>query len=417
LLSLGPEETVISDLHEIVRLPYRQRIDELYSYFAANRATRAAGPGSQPGVWEVFRYDEAVRVLSDPDTFSNDFAAYIPADQPGLAAAARGNLAGMDPPRHRRLRSLVNKAFTPRSVNELAPRLEKMAARLLDDAFAAADGSGQADLVRGFAGPLTAGTIAELFGVPESDHLDFWRWSDAMLGARPQGDLGIPDEEAMRKKAEVVKEAGEYLLAHIRHLRDHPGDDLTSGLTVAEVDGERLTDDEIFGLIGMFLLAGHLPTTTLIGSTVMCLAEHPHAASELAANPAALPDAIEEVLRWRPALVRDQRVTRQPGQLGGMEVPAGTMVVVWTASANRDPGQFPHPDVFDINREPPNRHLTLGKGIHFCIGSPLARLEARIALQTLLGRCPHPELGDGELIEFHPSVGVLGPVRLPVRLP
>lgn len=407
---------MISDLHEIVRLPYRQRIAELYSYFSANRAERAAGPSSQRGVWEVFRYDEAARVLSDPDTFSNDFATYIPPDQPELAAAARGNLAGMDPPRHRRLRSLVNKAFTPRSVNELAPKLEKMAARLLDDAFAAADGC-QADIVRDFAGPLTAGTIAELFGVPESDHLDFWRWSDAMLGARPQGDLGIPDEEAMRKKAAVVKEAGDYLLAHIRHLRQHPGDDLTSGLTAAEVDGERLTDEEIFGLIGMFLLAGHLPTTTLIGSTVMCLAEHPHAADQLAASPAALPDALEEVLRWRPALVRDQRVTRQPGQLAGMDVPSGVMVVVWTASANRDPGHFPHPDVFDITREPPNRHMTLGKGIHFCIGSPLARLEARTALQTLLSRCPHPELGDDELIEFHPSVGVLGPVRLPVRLP
>lgn len=406
-----------TDLRDIVRLPYRQRIEELYTYFSENLTLRAAGPGSQPGVWEVFRYDEAVRVLHDPQIFSNDFAAYIPDDQPELAAAARGNLAGMDPPRHRRLRSLVNKAFTPRSVSALGPKLEKMAARLLDDAFAAAGGSGQADIVRDFAGPLTASTIAELFGVPESDHLDFWRWSDAMLGARPQGDLGIPDEEAMRKKAEVVKEAGEYLLAHIRRLRAHPGEDLTSGLTGAEVDGERLTGDEIFGLIGMFLIAGHLPTTTLIGSTVMCLAEHPDAAGELAGNPGALPGAIEEVLRWRPALTRDQRITSRPARLGGTDVPAGSMVVVWTAAANRDPEHFSCPDVFDITREAPIRHLTMGKGIHFCIGSPLARLEARIALETLLSRCPRPVLGDDELIEFHPSVGVLGPVRLPVRLP
>lgn len=405
-----------SDLRDVVRLPYRQRITELYAYFSANRAARAAGPGSQPGVWEVFRYDEAVQVLTDPHTFSNDFAAYIPDDQPELAAAARGNLAGMDPPRHRRLRSLVNKAFTPRSVSALRPQLEKLAAQLLDDAFAAA-GSGQADVVQDFAGPLTTSTIAGLFGVPESDHRQFWRWSDDMLAARPQGDLGIPDEAAMRRKAEVVREAGGYLLAHIRYRRAHPGADLTSGLTVAEVDGERLTDDEILGLIGMFLLAGHLPTTTLIGNTVMCLAEHPDAASELAGNPSALPDVLEEVLRWRPALVRDQRVTSRPAQLAGSDLPARSMVVVWTAAANRDPAHFPHPDIFDISREAPAQHLTLGKGIHFCIGSPLARLEATIALNALLSRCPQPVLGDEELIEFHPSVGVLGPVRLPVRLP
>ncbi|MEV8635087.1 cytochrome P450 [Streptosporangium sp. NPDC051023] len=405
------------DLQALARLPWRQRITESFAYFSAGRQAGAAAAGNQPGVWEVFRYDEAVRVLSAPETFSNDFSAFIPKDELLLAAVAQGNLAGMDPPRHRRLRSLVNKAFTPREVAALTSKIEKKARLLLEDALAATSTEGEIDVVREFASPLSATTIAELFGVPASDQPDFWRWSDAMLGARPQGSLGVPDEEAMRRKAAIVLEAGQYLLAHIDHLRAHPGEDLTSRLTTAEVDGERLSDEEILGLIGMFLIAGHLPTSAWIGNTVMCLDEHPRVADGLAGDLSTLPAVLEEVLRWRPPLTRDQRITKRDTELaGGLEVPAGAMVVVWIASANRDPEQFATPDVFDPHRSQPVQHLTLGKGVHFCIGSPLARLEARIAMETLLEHCPRPAVVRHDDIEFHSSIGVLGPVRLPISL-
>src|SRR5262249_17652785 len=176
-----------------------------------------------------------------------------------------------------------------------------------------------------------------------------------------------------------------YLLAHIQRRRARRADDLTSELVSADVDGERLDDQEIVGFIGLLLLAGHITTTALLGNSILTLDEHPDAAAELRGDPTRLPAAIEEVLRYRSPFPRVARRAASNVELGGHAIAANEIVIPWIASANRDPAQFREPDRFDIGRTP-NPHLAFGHGIHFCLGAPLARLEAKIALGMLLER-------------------------------
>nr|7AYX_A Chain A, Cytochrome P450 113A1 [Streptomyces filamentosus NRRL 15998]7AYX_B Chain B, Cytochrome P450 113A1 [Streptomyces filamentosus NRRL 15998] len=405
----------LNDLSALTRLPFDRRIEEFFMYLGGRRGTEAVGESREPGVWEVFRYDEAVQVLGDHRTFSSDMNHFIPEEQRQLARAARGNFVGIDPPDHTQLRGLVSQAFSPRVTAALEPRIGRLAEQLLDDIVAERGDKASCDLVGEFAGPLSAIVIAELFGIPESDHTMIAEWAKALLGSRPAGELSIADEAAMQNTADLVRRAGEYLVHHITERRARPQDDLTSRLATTEVDGKRLDDEEIVGVIGMFLIAGYLPASVLTANTVMALDEHPAALAEVRSDPALLPGAIEEVLRWRPPLVRDQRLTTRDADLGGRTVPAGSMVCVWLASAHRDPFRFENPDLFDIHRNA-GRHLAFGKGIHYCLGAPLARLEARIAVETLLRRFERIEIPRDESVEFHESIGVLGPVRLPTTL-
>ncbi|MBT2414375.1 cytochrome P450 [Streptomyces sp. ISL-12] len=401
------------DFEALTKLPADARIKGLFAYFEDRRAHEAAGASSQPNVWEVFRYDEAMAVLSDHETFSSDKTALIPEDQKRLAQAARGNFIGVDPPLHTRMRSLVNKAFTPGVITRLEPRIRVLSDNLLDTVLGEAGPGDEVrfDLAQDFASQLSAAVIAELFGIPEADHKVFWTWSDGLIGSRPFGELGTVDEAAMRRIGELLTEASDYLMAHIADRRTDPRDDLTSTLARVEVEGRRLADDEIFGVIAMFLIAGHMSTSLMVGNTVTCLLEHPEALAEVRADPGLLPPAIEEVLRWRPALVRDQRVATVDTVLGGTEIPAGGNVCVWLASANRDERVFSDGARFDIHRDP-NPHRAFGKGIHFCLGAPLARLESRIAVEGVLSRTRDITVVDGTVL--HPSVGLIGPVQLPV---
>ena len=403
------------DFEAMTTLPYDSRIKELFDYFETRRTVEAVGPSEQPNVWEVFRHDEAMAVLSDYETFTSDKTALIPEDQKQLAQAARGNFIGVDPPLHTQMRALVNRAFTPRVIADIEPRVRHLAEKLLGAALDGGEGEVTFDLSQDFSSQLSAAVIAELFGIPEADHKTFWKWSDALIGSRPFGELGVVDEAAMRRIGEMLREASEYMLAHISERRARPGTDLTSTLTQVEVDGKRLADDEIFGIIGMFLIAGHMSTSLLIGNTVMCLDEHPDAMAEVRERREALVPAIEEVLRWRPALVRDQRVARHDAELGGILIPAGANVCVWLASANRDERIFDDAATFDIHRSP-NPHRAFGKGIHYCLGAPLARLETRVAMECLLDRSSELTVLSDAGIELHRSIGLIGPVRLPVSL-
>jgi cytochrome P450 len=400
----------------VAALPPSARIKELFDYFATRRATEAAGPSEQDNVWEVFRYDEAMAVLADYQTFTSDKSALIPADQRQLAGVARGNFIGTDPPQHTRLRNVVSKAFTPRVVAELEPRVRELATSQLDQALAeSAEGgaAGSFDLSQDFASRLSAAVIAQLFGIPAPDHKRFWTWSDGLLGARSHGSLGRMDEAAMRRLGELLQDAGEYVTAHIKACRENPGTDLTSQLVHTEIDGEPLAEDEIFGILAMFVIAGHMSTAVLIGNTVMCLDEHPDTLAEVRADPALLEPTIEEVLRYRPALMRDQRMATRDTEIAGVPVPRGGNVCVWLASANRDERYFADAATFDIHRSA-NPHRAFGRGIHYCLGSALARLETRIAVEELLRRLPDLHVAtDGEIV-FHPSIGMMGPVNLPV---
>ncbi|MEU9165457.1 cytochrome P450 [Streptomyces sp. NPDC048424] len=382
--------------------------ETVLAWFRRMRKEEPVSHDEQAGVWHVFRYTEAEQILADPVTFSSDFSDITPS-QEDVDLFSRGNLIRKDPPDHRKLRALVGKAFTPRVVARLAPRIAEITAELLDDMR----GSERIELVSDLAYPLPVIVITELLGIPAEDRKTFRRWAEALVS--PDGQTGglIPNEQRVQSMAAVMREMNPYCLEHIRSRRARPQDDLISALAAAEVDGQRLEDEEMVGFVSLLLLAGHITTTVLLGNAVLSLSEHPEAARALRADPGGLPTAIEEVLRHRAPLAPMTRRTSRDVRIGGHTVPAGQIVVTWLSSANRDEHRFADPDRFDFRRTP-NPHLSFGHGIHFCVGAPLARLEARIALEMMLDRWSGFSAGPD--VEFHDSRGIFGPKRLPLRL-
>ena len=353
----------------------------------------------QSGSWHVFRYDDVQRVLSEHGTFSSRMGGDDPSETGQLFAAS---LITADPPRHRQLRSLVTQAFTPRAVEALAPRISALTGELLDGTAP----KGSADLIDELAYPLPVIVIAELMGIPAGDRGRFKHWSDVIVS---QTQTGAQTED----HSATNREMAEYFLALIEHRRRSPGNDLISNLLVAEIDGQKLSVPELLGFCSLLLVAGNETTTNLIGNAVLCFTEAPGTMDRLRTEPALLPQAIEEVLRYRSPVQSMYRVTAADTTLGGLQVPAGAPLVAWIGSANRDERQFERPGLFDIGRAP-NRHLAFGHGIHFCLGAPRARLEARIALQGILDRLPGLALAPGAHLERMDSTIVYGVKELPV---
>jgi cytochrome P450 len=379
------------------------------------RTLRAAEPvlyDERQATWRVVDHQGVAAVLADPVTYSSDLSPITPT-QKDFEAFRQGNFVGMDPPEHRKLRTLVNQAFTPRTVHGLEPRIEEVCARLLD---AVADRD-RFDLVDALAYPLPIIVIAELLGTPADDHKLFQEWASTLFGGDQLGEtLDMADlERALEAIAPTVREMNGYVLDHIRHRRAHPGDDLTSRLLAAEVDGVRLRDQEIVGFVALLLVAGHITTTALLGNAVVAFDQHPGTLTALRTDPGRVPDAVEEVLRWLPPFPELGRRTTRPVVLGGHDLPADTLVMAHLGAANRDPARFTAPDTFDVTRSP-NPHLTFGHGIHFCFGAPLARLEARIALRMMLERFPHLAIpSPDEIVCQNPAV-IVGVRRLPVEV-
>lgn len=360
------------------------------------------------GVWHVFRYADAEQILADPATFSSDFSDITPS-QEDVDLFTRGNLIRKDPPDHRKLRTLVGKAFTPRVVARLEPRIIEIVGELLD----AVKGSDRIEVVSDLAYPLPIIVITELLGIPAEDRAVFRRWAEALVSPSGGGGGLIPNEQRIQSMAVVMREMNPYCLDHIRSRRARPKDDLISALAVAEVDGQRLADEEMVGFVSLLLLAGHITTTVLLGNMLLCLSEHPEAAAALRSDPSQLPTAVEETLRYRAPLAPMTRRTTRDVEIGGRVVPAGEIIVTWLSSANRDERVFPDPDRFDFRRAS-NPHLSFGHGIHFCVGAPLARLETRIALELALDRWS--EFSADPDVEFHDARGIFGPKRLPLHL-
>jgi cytochrome P450 len=251
--------------------------------------------------------------------------------------------------------------------------------------------------------------IAELLGVPAEDRPLFKTWAAALLG---EGDVDPGDDEALQaSSANSHRQFREYLLDHLSRRRANPRLDLLSGLAEAELDGQRLSDREIANFAFLLLLAGHVTTTSLLGNTMLCLEEHPQAQAALRADPAAIPRALEEVLRYRSPVRQQERWTVAEARLGGQVIPAGQQVTFNLLSANHDERQFALPDVFDINRDP-NPHLGFGKGIHFCLGAPLARLESRVALEGLLTRYVNLRVDPSQPVQETLSIEINGVRRL-----
>jgi cytochrome P450 len=360
--------------------------------------------------WNVLGHPETNAVLSDPAVFSSDLTALQP-DQDDFVLFQRGNFVRMDPPQHRKLRTLVSQAFTPKVVAGLEPRIAELTTELLDRA------GERFDLIDALAYPLPVIVIAELLGIPTADQGLFRTWADVLLSQEIDPDEAVvaASDRAVAAVAPTMREMNAYFLDHIRSRRANPGTDLTSRLVQADVDGERLADEEIVGFVGLLLLAGHITTTATLGNSVVCFQDNPDAAAEIRADPTLLPAAIEEVLRVRTPFPRVGRLTRVDTEVGGVPVPAGQILLPWLAAANRDERVFAEPHRFDIHRTP-NPHLTFGHGIHFCLGAPLARLEARVALRLLLQRYRDIEVAGGEQVEQRNPWTMVAVVKLPVQV-
>jgi cytochrome P450 len=346
---------------------------ELLDWLAKKRAEEPVWRDAF-GVWHVFRHTEVLRVITDHTVFSSDQSKAMP----DAASYGKGNLTTTDPPYHRKLRRLVSQAFSARTIEALAGRVREVSVELVG-AFA---GRQSCDLVQEFAYPLPVIVIAELLGVPAQDRALFRKWADTLLMA----DVDDPTSpEFMAAFQESVMQTTGYLMEHCRDRRVTPRDDLLTKLVAAEVDGERLDDEEIVTFAGLLLMSGHVTTTVLLGNTFICLDEHPAALAEIRANRSLIPAAVEEVMRYRSPFMHVKRVAVEPVELAGVTVPPNEMIIPWIMSANRDEQAFAEPDRFDIHRAS-NAHLALGRGVHFCLGAQLARLEARIALDVLLDR-------------------------------
>ncbi|MGW2492414.1 cytochrome P450 [Streptomyces sp. NPDC001606] len=363
-------------------------------------------------VWQVFDHDTVGAVLADPATYSSDLSTLAPT-QSDFETFTRGNFVAMDPPEHRKLRTLVSQAFTPRVVRGLEPRIEAVCARLLDEV---ADRD-RFDLVDALAYPLPIIVIAELLGIPAEEHRLFQEWASVLFSGDQLGDA--PDmadlERALEAIAPTVREMNGYMLEHIRTRRSRPGDDLTSRLIAAEVDGVRLADQEMVGFVALLLVAGHITTTALLGNAVVTFDRRPGTDAALRADPDGIPAAVEEVLRWLPPFPELGRRVTRPVVLGGHELPQDALLMAHLGTANRDPARFPAPDLFDVTRSP-NPHLTFGHGIHFCIGAPLARLEARIALRMLHERFRSLAVPSYDDVVFQNPAVIIGVRHLPVEV-
>ncbi|QUS62517.1 cytochrome P450 [Synechocystis sp. PCC 7338] len=337
--------------------------------------------------WMVFRYDDVKQVFSDWKTFSSKIPQ-LP-EQTDFTES----LNFTDPPKHRTLRSLVAQVFTTRRVEALTPRIAQITRELID----AVQHQGAMDFMHDLAIPLPVIVIAEILGIPVGDRDDFKRWSDGIV---------VYDQDALTAMANYFR----HLLAE---RRKHPGQDLISDLIAVQEAGETLSPQELVDFCIVLLVGGNETTTNLLGNAMLCFSDYPEAFAQLKQDPQLLPLAIEEVLRYRSPVQAMTRFTQVETQLHGQTIPAGKMVTVWMGAANRDEAQFEHADTFVIDRDP-NPHLSFGSGIHFCLGAPLARLESKIVLSTVLERLPNLRIAPNRELEFIPSVEVHGVKSLPV---
>jgi cytochrome P450 len=365
--------------------------------------------GWRRSAWLVARYDDVGALLRDARFAKDPLNAREPGRRaagpwvPGFLRPLTRNMLDLDAPDHTRLRALVQKAFTPRLVEGLRPRIQA----LVDDLLAKARRSGRAELVRDLALPLPLTVIAELLGVPAADQPRFHQWSDRILS-------GSPGIGALR-----LLPAVRSLLAYLRRLfaarRADPRDDLITALVQAEEAGDRLDEDELLGMVFLLLAAGHETTVNLIGTGVLTLLRHPEERERLRREPGLMKSGVEELVRFTsPVEVATERYAREDLAIAGVPIRRGEMVLGLIGSANRDPSQFADPDRLDLAREP-NRHLGFGLGAHYCLGAPLARLEAQVALSSLLERAPKLRLAvPPEALRWRKHVFLRGLRELPV---
>jgi cytochrome P450 len=336
-------------------------------------------------VYLVTRYEDVKEVLSDYEKFSNGRppgfvlpgAPVMPEEE--QASARAGNLLGLDPPEHQRLRRMLTPEFNFRRIKRMEPRITQ----IVDDHLDAMEAGGApADLVADFALPIPSLVICELLGVPYEDRADFQARSGRQL------DLSLPIPERM----DLARAGREYMHSLVDRARAHPGEDVL-GMLVGK-HGEELTDDELVGIAGLLLLAGHETTSNMLGLGTLALLRHPDQLAAVRDDPDAVGPAVEELLRWLSIVQTSiPRITTTDVEVAGVMIPAGQLVFASLPAGNRDPEFTSTPDVLDIHRGAPG-HLAFGHGVHHCLGAPLARMEMRIAWPALFRRFPELALAE-----------------------
>lgn len=374
---------------------------------------RQAGLDGETPIWFLTRYEDVVAMLLDDERFVLDPALALTPEEleaqpspipPELNELINRHVLTTDGDDHRRLRRLVAKAFTPKMVEQLRPRIQVIADVLIDDI----EEKGEADLVDSYAFPLPIIVIAELLGIPAVDRDRFRVWSNTFVSP----SLG---EDALDVFLEHTQQFLTYLTQLFERRRADPADDLVSALLQAEEQGDSLKENELFSMMILLIIAGHETTVSLIANAVLALLTHPEELERLRRDPALVPAAVEELLRYESPVERT--ITRWAAtdvELGGRLIERGELVIAVLGSANRDASRFPNADKLDLDREDV-RHVGFGRGKHFCLGAPLARIEAEIALTTLLRRLPGLRLATepGELA-YRPIPLFRSLVALPV---
>jgi len=352
-----------------------------FDWYAEMRADAPVRYDDDRDCWDVFRYEDVDRILDDPETFSSDprLASGLDMPPPEEQSPIMETMLLTDGDRHDRLRGVVEDWFRPRAIVERADRFESLADGLLDDAVE----GGRMELVESFAYPFPVIVIAELLGVPAEDRPQFRRWSETLVESPAPTDRS--SAEAVRERQQQAgEELSEYFEGKLSAWQGDQRDDLISVISRAERDGD-LTHEEALGFCMLLLVAGNITTTNLITNAMRCLTETPAALERLQSGEASTVSVIEEVLRYRSPVQALARIATDPVEIRGRAIDDGDVVVPWLGAANRDPEVFDSPGQFRVDRAP-NPHFGFGRGTHYCLGAPLARLEARIALEGLFER-------------------------------
>lgn len=366
------------------------------------------GPGPEArSVWMVTQLDEAVQVLKnrrftvDPSTILGEDGQ--PSQSRGLGGLLGQSMIAVDEPDHRRLRSLVSKAFTPKYIQSLRPGIQKIADELLDRV----QDQGQMDLVNDYAFPLPINVISQMLGVPSEGQELIREWSELFSG----GGAGSQDKSHLL----ITQTFADYLLQLIAEKRMHPQDDLISQLVQIEDGGDKLSEDELISMMALLIFAGHETTSNLIGNGTLMLFDYPDQLQRLISDPTLVPAAVEEFLRYNgPVLSPAPRYATEDVELAGQLIHKGDMLLTVLGAANRDESQFTQPEELDIARSL-NRHVAFGQGIHVCLGAPLARLEGDIAFTTLLQRLPKLRLAiPRDSVQWRGNFSLHGISSLPV---
>lgn len=366
-------------------------------------------------IWHIYGYPETVQILTNPSVFSNDTGRLDPIKiDPEICA---GDFAQMDPPEHRKVRGLVDRAFSARTIVQREAHVRGLIDELLDkigdrDRF---------DLVEEFTLPLPVVVISELLGVPMEDHPFIHDWMHRLLdGAGDFDPYEEPTgEELARQQGELdaalrmLREMHDYWSGLVAERRKQPREDLLTNLTTAEIDGHRLSDTEIFNIANRLFIAGHHSTSILLANAVLCLDTFPDQAKRVREDRSLIPGLLEETLRFTPPIAGIMRCTNEDVEVGGKLIPKDTVLMAWTGAANRDPRKFDRPDEFLPDRAP-NPHLGFGRGVHICPGRALGRLESRVAVDVLLDRFPTLRVDPENKPRFYQIADAGGLSNLPV---